>query len=456
MSLLRRTRVLRAGHMQLAEHLQAQTYGISGKPKRHPEVSSEHGRLLHADALGLCNFLSMHYYYDCRAGLRTRAVALADDVHDVLGRARRVARVGAALDAALPRLGDACDADPLLGGLRCGRVMGENRPGGDGQVWYATVLWAFALNRLAVATDEPRHNELAAQLLVVSGMKFLTRALDDEGEGGGASGGEGVVKAAYALAPRMSVDLSENLPAKRRATDALVGALVCGVVSNALGPTGDAKIRQSLESMERQLVAIWKTDLASAERRAEIGADTMQIGDVLWAAAWTEQSRPWGKGLGEFALDATAAIVEGREGSAPLLEVPMALRNPVGELWMVAGTSSFNQGVLSQHANEEMVKLVKHLSFRLSMFGPLASVCTMDFSFPTPPHPPTHTSTSHRCTSVRLRWAVCSSRTGSRNARDTRSRLGIRRACTTSFRPTANTSTTEERGRRKRGGASRE
>eukprot|EP01061_Rhynchopus_euleeides_P036479 TRINITY_DN61492_c0_g1_i1.p2 TRINITY_DN61492_c0_g1~~TRINITY_DN61492_c0_g1_i1.p2 ORF type:complete len:293 (+),score=89.57 TRINITY_DN61492_c0_g1_i1:95-973(+) len=248
--------------------------------------------------------------------------------------------------------------------------MGENRPAGDGQVWYSSMLWAWALNRLAVATDDPQYNELAAQLVVISGVKFLQRTLDSQGDGEG----DAVAKAPYTLSTRMSIDLSMSLPARPRVTDPLVGALVAGIVLNGLGPRADAKIRSSLQAMERQLANLWKVTSSDTERMAEVSTDAMQLGDLLWVASWTEQSKKWGAELAPLALQMSEGLILG-SGERPALESqPLQLRNPVGELWMSAGILNFHQGVVSLRASDSVQSLISHHSMRMNLWGPLGSL----------------------------------------------------------------------------------
>ncbi|KAJ9466802.1 hypothetical protein DIPPA_34143 [Diplonema papillatum] len=358
---------------QVSEELLAGVYGRGAAVGRLGEAESSDGRLLHVDALGLCNFLSLHHFYGAKkaSGFATRAQGLAHDVHNVLGRQRPAVAAkhsksneGGAASDPLPRLGEATSEHPLLGGLRCGKVMGEGRPMGDGQLWYPIMLWAFALNRLAVSTDDPSYNELAAQLVIATGLQFLQRTLPSDG----ADDDGKAAKSPFSLASRMNIALTERLPdpSPPRATNSLVGAFVCGVIQNGMGPTGDAKIRSSLENMEKQLVNLWLTTPSDQMRRAE--ADPMQIGDLLWVSSWAVARRKWAGDAGEVGVASLRSVLP------TLLDAPLAGRYPPGELWMIAGASNLDSSVLAQSELLALEKLQDFLGLRMSMYGTLGKM----------------------------------------------------------------------------------
>jgi hypothetical protein len=81
------------------------------------------------------------------------AQRLSETVHDVLGRTRD----------GKSRLPGATDQNPLGGGLRIGKEE-ESGPDGDGQYHHYLTLWMFALNRLAMATQDTAYNEQAISL----------------------------------------------------------------------------------------------------------------------------------------------------------------------------------------------------------------------------------------------------------------------------------------------------
>lgn len=52
----------------------------------------------------------------------------------------------------------------MKGGLRIGKVDPEGTRDGDGQYFHYVTKWMFALNRMSIAKQESRYNDLAIQL----------------------------------------------------------------------------------------------------------------------------------------------------------------------------------------------------------------------------------------------------------------------------------------------------
>eukprot|EP01063_Lacrimia_lanifica_P009988 TRINITY_DN16799_c0_g1_i1.p2 TRINITY_DN16799_c0_g1~~TRINITY_DN16799_c0_g1_i1.p2 ORF type:complete len:461 (+),score=161.16 TRINITY_DN16799_c0_g1_i1:52-1383(+) len=387
------TRGVKRPAVKVCEELLVGVYGSGAQVLPLGGEVCDAGRHLHTDALGVCNMLTVWYWNGKPRALLDQARGLVDEVHDVLGRARPapVKRKKGVEVPPPPRLTGASEHEPLVGGLRCGRVMSEARPHGDGQVWALLMYWAFALNRLAVATDLQEYNHLAAQLVVCTALRFLQRALP-EGEGSVPAAIEGAVEglgsdtdadavvaappasppdgvSAWNFSPRMAIDLSRPLPAPERASDAIIGALVCGIVRSSLGPRGDAKIKQSLDGIERRLLQLWNA--TSDEAMARLMADPMQVGDLLWAGSWGA-NRKWGGLVGEVARDAVEAIVRG--DGTPLDEQPLATRHPPGELWMAAGARNFQSGGLKSDTRDALKRLVDYHGKRLTLWGPVGKM----------------------------------------------------------------------------------
>lgn len=144
----------------------------SWQPPAKPGAGGHHGRYLWTDAFGVINFITLSHEKDCihskklYLGLARR---LADKVHSVLGRTRD----------GTSRLHGATDEEYLKGGLRIGKLDAEG-PDGDGQYHHYLTLWMFALNRLALATEEPYWNDLAVQLARAIHPHFMTERGDQE------------------------------------------------------------------------------------------------------------------------------------------------------------------------------------------------------------------------------------------------------------------------------------
>ena len=125
------------------------------------------GRHLWTDAIGVLNLLTLHgeiINQEAPIGnpeskaLLIRAERLVKAVHDTLGYTRD----------GTSRLPGATDNNPLGGGLRVGQLdtftdelTGRYR---DGQAIHHLTLWMFALNRLALAINNPMYNDMAISL----------------------------------------------------------------------------------------------------------------------------------------------------------------------------------------------------------------------------------------------------------------------------------------------------
>ncbi|KAI0844851.1 hypothetical protein F5Y00DRAFT_273526 [Daldinia vernicosa] len=139
----------------------------SWQPPAKPGAGGHRGRYLWTDAFGVINFITLSHEKD---GIQSQklylglARRLADKVHSVLGRTRD----------GTSRLRGATDEEPLKGGLRIGKLDAEG-PDGDGQYHHYLTLWMFALNRLALATEEPHWNDLAVQLAKAIHPHFMTK-----------------------------------------------------------------------------------------------------------------------------------------------------------------------------------------------------------------------------------------------------------------------------------------
>ena len=323
-------------------------------------IYCDRGRHLHADALGLTSYISMYYYKKSKGNAHMwmrKGERLAKEVHEVLGRQRIINK-----DNNIPdRLG-LSDADqPLLGGLRSGNAMGENRPMGDGQHWYQICLWAFALNRLAVASDNPRYNELASQLMIVSGRKFIQQTISDGDHQ------DGVRQSIHTLSPRMSIELDTALPFQDRPTNPLVGALVCGILKNSFGPDGDSKIIKSLTVMEKRLLSIWE----QYSDDDSIRSNPSLIGDLLWAGTWAHKSK-WGANALQTGSEYLTTIITQSE---PLHKQPFSTRYVPGELWMIALSKGLTHTNIKTHHIELLDQLFDANKIRISMWGIMGQVC---------------------------------------------------------------------------------
>jgi len=160
-----------------------------------PAGSGGHlGRYLWTDAFGVLNFITLAEELDSSKYL-TCAMALVTSVHDTLGRTRDQSR----------RLDHATDKEPLRGGLRIGKSK-EEGDDGDGQYHHYLTMWMFALNRLSVATGDPRYNDLALQLAQAIHPRFFVHGVE-----------------ATRMVYKISVDMETVLNPREGSLDAILG-----------------------------------------------------------------------------------------------------------------------------------------------------------------------------------------------------------------------------------------
>eukprot|EP01065_Artemidia_motanka_P013688 TRINITY_DN17672_c0_g1_i1.p1 TRINITY_DN17672_c0_g1~~TRINITY_DN17672_c0_g1_i1.p1 ORF type:complete len:435 (+),score=148.06 TRINITY_DN17672_c0_g1_i1:57-1307(+) len=355
---------------QTLEKMMITLYGKGSTPQDIQPIRAPHsdcGRLLHVDAVGVCNLLSLHTYYDGKGGFLERAQAVAGSAHSVLTKNRTLQK---GVQAGT-WLGDASEQEPLVGGLRSGKVMGEEVAQGDGQNWYSLMTWAFSLNRLSAGSGDGKYNLLAAQLLMAAAPKFLAFGDDADSaatEGLIKVGANSVSKGPTMVHPRMSIDLTRPLKASPRATDPLVGAFVCGLVRAGLVRDRDRPVLASLERLEQRLLTIWER--VPAQELERLRSDPTQIGDALWVGAWAK-GRKWAAAANQRGLDGLKHLLD-----TGALQGEMRGRYPPGELWMIAGAKAAEEAEQALPCSMDVLDALaaEKLAPRLSLWGPIGLV----------------------------------------------------------------------------------
>ncbi|EAW08154.1 uncharacterized protein ACLA_028790 [Aspergillus clavatus NRRL 1] len=232
-----------------------------------PNSGGHRGRYLWTDAFGVLTLLTMHREYE--KSLRDAAQApddrylvlarrVVETVHEVLGRTRD----GRA------RLPGATDANPLGGGLRIGK-MDERGPDGDGQYHHYLTLWMFALNRLAVATGEPRYNRLGVALARAIHPRFFVQR----------------ESARPRMVWKMAMDLSAPLVASEGNLDPVDGYVVFRLLQGAAMQSGDgAVLAEEIADYKRVM-----------ERKGKhfVSSDPLDLGMTLWTAHWFSEKEDW-------------------------------------------------------------------------------------------------------------------------------------------------------------------
>ncbi|KAF2403900.1 hypothetical protein EJ06DRAFT_527492 [Trichodelitschia bisporula] len=224
----------------------------TSEPWTPPPASAGHkGRYLWTDAFGVLNFLTLHQETSNPIFL-SHALALIPSVHNVLGRTR---------DGSSP-LPHATDQAPLAGGLRIGKESATG-PDADGQYHHYLTLWMFALNRAALAAQDPGYNTMAIQ---------LARAIHPY-----------FVKERESARPRMvwktGVDLNEVMVGSEGNLDPFDGYAVCRLLTGEVadGVGGEGALDAEIGDYSR---------IVRAKFPKFSSGDSLDQGMALWTAHW--------------------------------------------------------------------------------------------------------------------------------------------------------------------------
>ncbi|BCS23786.1 uncharacterized protein APUU_40230A [Aspergillus puulaauensis] len=238
-----------------------------------PQSSGGHkGRYLWTDAFEVLSLLTLHTEVNRNPATKdaagytylTLASRLVEAVHNTLGYTRDGSR----------RLSGASDSNPLGGGLRIGK-MEEFGSDGDGQYHHYLTLWMFALNRMSVATGDPKYNEQGIALAkAIHGAFFMNRASERA-----------------RMVWKMDMELNKALVGSEGNLDPIDGFVVFRLLQAAAGARGgDGEVlKEEIEDYARVM-----------RRKGEhfVSADPLDLGMTLWTAHWFVHEE-WAAKLGE-------------------------------------------------------------------------------------------------------------------------------------------------------------
>jgi hypothetical protein len=240
-------------------------------------------RYLWTDAFAVCNYLELHRQ-SCDEAFKELALALVDQVHNILGRYRHDdPRRGwiSGLDEAEGRL------HPTAGGLRIGKKLNERGIADpvdadleweqDGQYYHYLTKWMHALNLVSTVTSEPHYNVWAKELARAGHAGFVVEL-----------GGQ------LHIRWKMSIDLSRPLVPAMGQHDPLDGFVTYHQLQ-ACGPREGGNVQQPDLGWEiRELESIcrgrnWATDdalgigglLCNAWQTARLIAEGYSMPSVL-------------------------------------------------------------------------------------------------------------------------------------------------------------------------------
>ena len=266
----------------------------------NPGAGGHRGRYLWTDAFGVINFITLSKETSSPVYL-TLAKRLVQTVHDVLGKTRD----GTA------RLPGASEAEPLKGGLRIGKVQATGSDG-DGQYHHYLTLWMFALNRLALATEEKQYNQLAVQLAKAIHPHFVTHQ-------------NGL---ATAIVWKKSVDLQQVLVPREGHLDALTGFAVYRLLQRT------AEHLHPPATLANEIA-----DYRALMGREKASYDPLDLGMGLWICHFF-RDEVWARALGSQSLDVAMSVLNEETG---VLGRESSRRLAFREFGMVIGLECFGK-----------------------------------------------------------------------------------------------------------------
>jgi hypothetical protein len=236
-----------------------------------PAMAEGHkGRYLWTDGFAVVNFLTFYTETKDERYL-TLAKRLVQRVHDILGRTRDGAS----------RLPGASDENPLLGGLRIGKID-EGGSDGDGQYFHYLTVWMFALNRITLVTREDWYNDQAISLARTVLPRFMTNMQSNRPR----------------MFWKMSMDLSRPLVMTEGNLDPIDGYVT---YKQLQATAGDRTI------LQEEIISLKK--IVDTKWQQYSSSDPLDLGMTLWAAHWLRDDEEWATVLCQRAVSCLKEVV---------------------------------------------------------------------------------------------------------------------------------------------------
>ncbi|KID97180.1 hypothetical protein MAJ_06790, partial [Metarhizium majus ARSEF 297] len=248
------------------DNLTAQDAG-NWTPPASPGAGGHGGRYLWTDAFGVINFLTL-YKETSTVRYLNLATSLVYSVHNILGRTRDGSQ----------RLPGATEDAPLTGGLRIGK-MAESGADGDGQYHHYLTIWMFALNRMSVATGEPKFNNWAMELAKAIHTHFVVP--DTRGS--------------KRMVWKISTDMKQVLVPSEGHLDAATGFAVYRLLQQTAGLYGkgdEVSLRAEIADYSAMMMRPGKLAPTS---------DSLDLGMGLWMCQFC-LDEPWADGFVDTSL----------------------------------------------------------------------------------------------------------------------------------------------------------
>ncbi|PTB58205.1 hypothetical protein M431DRAFT_110430 [Trichoderma harzianum CBS 226.95] len=292
-------------------------------PPDNPGAGGHRGRYLWTDAFGVVNFITL-FKETAKPKYLTLAKRLVVTVHDILGRTRDGKK----------RLDGATDKEPLVGGLRIGKLDASGSDG-DGQYHHYLTLWMFALNRLSIAAGERDWNDLGIQLARAIHPRFLVHCL---------SGG---VKMVW----KISMDMKSVLVPSEGHLDAATGYVVYKLMQTTASKQGH---RNGV--LQQEINDYW--NLMSRKGSLSPGTDMLDLGMGLWMChIWRDE--PWAIKFRSKALPKAEELLD---SSSVMMQRSASRRLAFREFGTCVGVSCIDASEKLQDQVEDLLQFwEKHL-----------------------------------------------------------------------------------------------
>ncbi|KHN96205.1 Dimeric alpha-beta barrel [Metarhizium album ARSEF 1941] len=253
-------------------------------PPCSPGAGGHGGRYLWTDAFGVVNLVTL-YKETGTAKYLDLAARLVSRVHDVLGRTRDGAQ----------RLPGATDDEPLKGGLRIGKFT-DSGADCDGQYHHYLTMWMYALNRVSVASGDPKFNDWAVELAKSIHGRFAVRDADGN----------------MRMVWKVSVDMEEVLVPSEGHLDAATGFAVYRLLQQTAASYGKGdkvSLRQEMEDCAA---------LTTHPGKLVPKTDFLDLGMGLWMCQFV-LDQPWAEGFMAMSLRMLQSLLgaSGSHGARP-------------------------------------------------------------------------------------------------------------------------------------------
>jgi hypothetical protein len=167
--------------------------------------------------------------------------------------------------------------------MRIGKEKDEGREDGDGQYFHYLTKWMFALNRMTIATQEPKYNGWAIDLALAVHQHFVAKQPDGQ----------------LRMYWKLSIDMSRPLTESEGNLDPFDGYVTYRILQevNSTYPSKTAKT----EDLKALITQMEKMVSVRSTKKREM-YDPLDNGEALWICHWFPNEE-WSVRLSKAAAD---------------------------------------------------------------------------------------------------------------------------------------------------------